>query len=77
VFSIVAKYATEYREVAECYRMAHNLWTLGRLKWVMETSLTKTLASKLMISVSQVYRRYAVTFETEGGPRKALRVIVA
>ena len=36
--------------------MASNLRDLGRLKWVMETSLTGTLAAKQQISVRQVYR---------------------
>jgi hypothetical protein len=40
----------------EYYPLASNLSDLGRLKWVMETALTKTLAAKQQISVRQVYR---------------------
>jgi hypothetical protein len=36
--------------------LASNLRDLSWLKWVMETSLTKTLAAKRQISVRQVYR---------------------
>jgi hypothetical protein len=46
------------------------------VKWIMERSLTKTLAHKLRISVKQVYRRFQTTTETDRGPRKVLRVEV-
>lgn len=49
---------------------------LGRLKYVMEQSLTKTLARKYRISVSQVYRRYRTILQTEQGPRKGLQVTI-
>jgi group II intron reverse transcriptase/maturase len=58
VLSIVRQYEWEYRGVVQYYRLAQNLHVFARLKWVMETSLTKTLASKLRVSVSEVYRRY-------------------
>ena len=38
-FSIVARYDPEYRGLVEYYRMAYNLHSLNRLRWVMETSL--------------------------------------
>jgi group II intron reverse transcriptase/maturase len=76
-FTIVAQYQAEYRGVVGYYRMAHNLRTLGRLKWAMETSLTKTLASKLRTSVARVYRRYHATATTAAGTTtKVLRVVV-
>jgi group II intron reverse transcriptase/maturase len=77
VFSIIAGYQLEFRGIAEYYRLAYNLSTrLNRLRWVMEQSLTKTLASKLRISVPKVYRRYQSTIQTERGPYKVLRVEV-
>jgi Reverse transcriptase (RNA-dependent DNA polymerase)/Type II intron maturase len=77
VFSIIAGYQLEFRGIAEYYRLAYNLSTrLDRLKWVMEQSLTKTLASKLRMSVPKVYRRYQSTIQTERGPYKVLRVEV-
>jgi len=54
VFSIVAQYQQEYRGVVAYYRRAYNLHRLNRLKWVMERSLTRTLALKLRPSVSRV-----------------------
>lgn len=47
VFSIVAQYQHEFRGIVEYYRLAYNLHQLNRLKWVMERSLTQTLAHKL------------------------------
>ena len=57
-FSIVAQFQAEFRGVAEYYRLAFNRHRLGQLKYVMERSLTKTLARKYRITVPQVYRRY-------------------
>ena len=76
VFSIVARYQNEYRGLVQYYQYASNLHTFDRLKWVMETSLTKTLATKLRISVPKVYRRYKTTMQTDRGPRKVLQVTV-
>jgi hypothetical protein len=42
----------------------------------MERSLTQTLAAKLRISVSAVYRRYHTALETEQGQRTVLQVTV-
>ncbi|WP_218024937.1 reverse transcriptase/maturase family protein [Nocardia pseudovaccinii] len=71
--SIVAQFQAEFRGVAEYYRLAFNRHRLGRLKYVMERSLTKTLARKYRITVPQVYRRYRAVLDTEQGPRRGLR----
>jgi hypothetical protein len=77
VFSIILGYQLEFRGIAEYYRLAYNLSTrFNRLRWVMEQSLTKTLASKLRISVPKVYERYQRTIHTERGPYEVLRVEV-
>ena len=73
-YSIVAQYQAEYRGIVEYYRLAFNLHRFGRLKWVMEQSLTKTLAAKLKISVPKVYRRYQAILQTPEGIYKGLRV---
>jgi group II intron reverse transcriptase/maturase len=75
-FSVVAQFQAEYRGVAEYYRLAFNRHKLGRLKYVMERSLTKTLARKYRVSVPQVYRRCRAVLDTEYGPRRGLRVTV-
>lgn len=76
VFSIIVGYQAEYRGVVNYYRLAYNLRELAYLHWVMETSLTKTLARKLRISVYKAYRRYVTWISTERGPRKVLREMV-
>ena len=73
-YSIVSQYQVEFRGIANYYRRAVNLTSLDRLRWVMGLSLAKTLASKLKISVAQVYKRYGTTIETNQGPRKVLKV---
>jgi len=75
-FSMVAKYQAEFRGVAQYYQLAYNVHRLDQLRWVMETSLTKTLAAKLRISVNKVYRKYRTTIETPYGPYKGLQVVV-
>lgn len=57
----------------EYYRLAYNLHQFDRLKWVMEQSLTKTLARKLRISVSKVYDRYQAMLQTPDGPAKGFK----
>ena len=76
VFSIVARYQAAYRGVVQYHQMAHNVSRYARLKWIMETSLTKTLAAKLRISVHQVYQRYGAVLYTNGVPYKGLRITV-
>jgi group II intron reverse transcriptase/maturase len=75
-FSIIAQYQAEFRGVANYYQLAFNRHRLGRLKYVMEYSLTRTLANKFRISVNKVYRRYRVVLATDHGPRAGLQVEV-
>ncbi len=74
--SIMAQFQAEFRGVAEYYRLAFNRHRLGYLKYVMERSLTKTLARKYRITVPKVYRRYRAVLDTEHGPRRGLQVTV-
>ncbi len=57
-FTIISKYQAEYRGVVQYYLLASNVYRLGRLRWVMETSLLKTLASKHRATVSATARKY-------------------
>jgi len=75
VLTIVSMYQAEYRGLVEYYRLAHDLnRKLQRLKWIMERSLIKTLASKLRVTGQQVYKRYQTTIIVNGKPYKGLRV---
>ena len=75
-FTILATYQLEYRGLVNYYRMAYNLHTLQKLKWVMEQSLTKTLAHKHKISVRQVYKKYKADIDIAGKTYKGLQVII-
>lgn len=75
-YSIVSQYQSEYRGYVEYYALAQNLYWLGKLRWIMETSLLKTLAHKFKTSVSKVAAQYKATRETPDGPRKCLQVKV-
>lgn len=59
------------------YQYALNLGTLQRLRWVMEMSLAKTLAKKLQLSLTRVFRRCKVTILIEQGRQKVLMTTVA
>jgi group II intron reverse transcriptase/maturase len=75
-FSIVALYGAEYRGFAQYYAHARNRHWLARLRWVMETSLLKTLAYKHKTSTSKVARRLATEVTTRKGKKfKCFRVI--
>lgn len=76
-FSIVHNYQAVFRGIAEYYAMAYNRSrVLSRLKYVMGTSLAKTLAAKLDISVTNVFRRYSTTRHIDGAQRKILSIKV-
>ncbi len=73
--TIIETFQAEYRGIVEYYRLAYNLRCLSELEGVMETSLTKTLASKFQVSVPKIYDKYGTTFMVEGKPYKVLQVI--
>ncbi len=75
-FTIVATYQSEYRGYVQYYAYAQNIAWLNKLRWVMETSLLKTLAGKHKTSVSEMVRKYRTTVPTDYGPRRCLEVKV-
>ncbi|NWJ45697.1 MAG: maturase [Chloroflexi bacterium] len=72
VFTIINLYRYEFRGLVEYYRLAYNLHTFTRLDGVMETSLTKTIAAKLKLSVPKIYQKYQTEYELEGKRYKVL-----
>ncbi len=75
-YAIISRYGSEYRGIVQYYLLAGDVCRLGRLHWVMQTSLLKTLACKYDSSVLKMNRKYAATIQTPRGPRKCLQVIV-
>jgi group II intron reverse transcriptase/maturase len=75
-FTIVAKYGAEYAGLVQYYLLAQDVFRLGRLRWVMETSMLQTLAGKHRSTVTKMARKYKTTIETPAGPRKVFQVTV-
>jgi group II intron reverse transcriptase/maturase len=75
-FDIVAKYQSEYRGYVQYYLLAQNVHEMTRLRWIMETSLLKTLANKHRSTVSKMAKRYHADIDTEYGTMRGLRVVV-
>jgi hypothetical protein len=75
-FTIVAMYQLEYRGIANYYRLAYNMHTLSKLEGVMQTSLTKTLATKYRMSVPKVYEKYGARIEVDDKEYKVLQVVI-
>jgi group II intron reverse transcriptase/maturase len=74
--TIINTYGTEYRGIVQYYLLAGDVWRLSRLRWVMVTSMLKTLAGKYHSTVSKMAARYAATVETPHGPRRCFQVSV-
>jgi len=72
-YTILNRYQSVLRGLYNYYCLATNVSKrMTTAKWILETSLTKTLASKLKCKVSAVYRRYQVVLPD----RRFLQVII-
>ena len=74
-YTIVERYQAEFRGVVQYYLLAQNVFRFGKLQWVMEWSLTHTLAAKHKTTCRKVFRSYKSIVQTEHGPRKCLKVV--
>jgi len=72
---IVEAYGAKYRGVSQYYLLAGDVHRLNRLRWVMETSLLKTLAAKHDSTVSKMAARYKTTITTPDGPRTCFEAV--
>ena len=75
-FTIVAKFGSEYRGLAQYYLLAQDVFRLGKLRWVMETSMLKTLAGKHKSTVTKMARKYKTVIDTPAGKRTCFQVTV-
>jgi group II intron reverse transcriptase/maturase len=73
---IVASYGAKYRGLVNYYLLAGDVWRLNRVRWVMETSMLKTLACKYGSTVAKMAARYKAKIGTPHGPRTCLQVSV-
>jgi group II intron reverse transcriptase/maturase len=68
-YNIVARFGAEYRGIVQYYLLAGDVFRLHRLRWVMETSMLKTLACKHRSSVPKMAARYKAKVATPHGLR--------
>ena len=74
--AIISHYGAEYRGIVQYYLLAGDVYRLSRLRWVMVTSMLKTLAGKHDSTVTKMARKYAATIETPDGPRACMQAVV-
>jgi group II intron reverse transcriptase/maturase len=80
-YTILRRYQGVLKGIYNFYCMAVNVGTrkrMGYIKWILETSLTKTLAGKFKCKVTDIYRKYQVTIPNvdRDGTRKVLQVVI-
>lgn len=76
-FSIMADYQQQYRGIVQYYQLAINVCHLGKLRWVMEQSLLKTLAAKHRTRVGAMAAKYKATVVgPDGRSRQCLAVVM-
>jgi group II intron reverse transcriptase/maturase len=73
---IIDTFGAKYRGIVGYYLQAGDVHRLNRLRWVMLTSLLKTLAGKHSSTVSKMARKYQATIDTPHGPRACLQASV-
>jgi len=73
---IVRIYGDEYRGLVQYYLLAGNIRRLHRLRWVMLTSMLKTLSSKHRSTVTKIADKYKAKIDTPYGPRRCFEVVV-
>lgn len=66
-YSIVTHYQAEYRGIVQYYKLAYNLHTLNKLKYVMGLSLVKTLADKHKTSCKKIFKQYGKVIKDNKG----------
>lgn len=68
-YTIVATFGIVYRGLVQYYLLAGDVYRLNRLRWVMETSMLKTLANKHHSTVSKMAAKHKAKIETPHGLR--------
>jgi group II intron reverse transcriptase/maturase len=71
---IILTYQQRLRGLVQYYQYAVNVSSFSKLKYAMEISLVKTLAHKLRIQVTGVYKKFKGKHEVNGYTYKVLKV---
>jgi hypothetical protein len=72
---IVRIYGTEYRDLVQYHQLASDVRRLHRLRWVMLTSMLKTLASKHRSTATKIAAKHKAKIITPHGPRTCFEAI--
>lgn len=76
-YSIVTQYQQEYRGLVQYYLLAYDVRKLGKLHYVMKSSLLQTLANKHRTRVNALVRKYQAQVQMPDGTKLAcLQVLV-
>jgi group II intron reverse transcriptase/maturase len=68
-YTIVAAFGATYRGIVQYYLLAGDVYRLHKLRWVMETSMLKTLAGKHRSSMSKMAVKHKTKIQTPNGLR--------
>jgi group II intron reverse transcriptase/maturase len=75
-YDIVRIYGAEYRGLVQYYLLAGDVRRLHRLRWVMLTSMLRTLASKHRSTVTKIAAKHKAKIMTPHGPRTCFEAVV-
>jgi group II intron reverse transcriptase/maturase len=75
-YNIVGRFGAEYRGLVQYYLLAGDVFRLHRLRWVMETSMLKTLARKHGSTMTKMAARHKAKIETPHGLRTCFEASV-
>lgn len=76
VFNIISFFQEEYKRLYQYYRFARNIHKLGEIRWILETSLTKTLAHKLKTHVSSIFKKFHGLKTIDGYSYKVIQTTI-
>ena len=71
-YTILQTYQEEYRGFVQYYLLAINVSWLSGYKWIVQQSLTHTLAAKYRTTTRTMAKRFQAIVQTPHGPRKCL-----
>jgi hypothetical protein len=74
--AIISIYGAQYRGLVQYYLLAGDVWRLGRLEWVMKTSMLKTLAHRHRSTVTKMADKHKAIIATPCGPRRCFETRV-
>ena len=75
-YAIVATFGAKFRGIVQYYLLAGDVHRLSTLRWVMETSMLKTLAGKHHSTVSKMAAKHKTTIQTPHGKRLCFEAVL-